>query len=187
MSKLKTLKNLKLEKLIPEEEYQVQNQLMSQLDQYSQSNRDFNQNIINEIVLFKVNRYAKLESEHLELLNEINSNDMKLDENLTTSILKELLQLKGIGLPMASTILRFKNPNIYQIIDQRVYRIMYGHTFASNASKTEKKIEEKIKIYIKYLIDLKNECKKYKINFFHSDRILYDLDKVHNKNIKINY
>ena len=126
MSKLKTLKDLKLEKLLPKEEYQVQNQLMKQLDQYSQSNKDFNQNIVNEIVLFKVNRYAKLENEHLEILNKINSNDIKLDKNLTTSILKELLQLKGIGLPMASTILRFKNPNVYQIIDQRVFRIMYG-------------------------------------------------------------
>ena len=43
MSKLKTLKDLKLEKLLPKEEYQVQNQLMKQLDQYSQSNKSFSE------------------------------------------------------------------------------------------------------------------------------------------------
>ncbi len=88
---------------------------------------------------------------------------------------------------MASTILRFKNPNIYQIIDQRVYRIIYGKTYESNASKTEQKIKQKINTYINYLQDLRIVCKKYNIDFYHSDRILYDLDRIHNKGIKISY
>ena len=33
----------------------------------------------------------------------------------------------------------------------------------------------------------KKVCKKYNIDFYHSDRILYDLDRIHNKGIKISY
>jgi len=187
MDKLKTLKDLKKNRISLEEKYIVENELMKKLDKLSNSNKNFNQNIINEVVLFKVNRYAKTDNKILKNLNRIKSISRKLNKTLTQEILKELLQTKGIGLPMASTILRFKNPNVYQIIDQRVYRIIYGYTFKNNSSKTDKKIEEKIKVYIKYLEDLKNVCKTYKIDFFHSDRILYDLDKEHNKGIKIDY
>ena len=187
MQKLKTLKDLKREKVHLEEKYIVENELMKKLDKLSSSPRNFNQNIINEIVLFKVNRYAKADSKILKILNKIKSTSRKLNIVITEEILTELLQTKGIGLPMASTILRFKNPNIYQIIDQRVYRIIYGKTYESNASKTEQKIKQKINTYINYLQDLRIVCEKYNIDFYHSDRILYDLDRIHNKGIKISY
>lgn len=45
---------------------------------------------------------------------------------MAEEILRKLLMTPGIRLPMASTILRFKNPNVYQIIDQRAYRFLTG-------------------------------------------------------------
>ena len=72
-----------------------------------------------------MNRYSLLEESTLNILNKIDKNSSVLDKILTIELLKELLNTKGIKIAIASTILRFKNPNIYQIIDQRVYRFIY--------------------------------------------------------------
>jgi hypothetical protein len=62
--------------------------------------------------------------------------------------------------------LRFRN-NIYQIIDQRVYRIIYeGQTLKLKTYPSEKNINEQIDIYLKYLLDLRKIfVKNYKFLF----------------------
>ena len=144
---------------------------------------NFTQEIINEIVLWKVNRYVELENETLLLLNKISNEDKVLNIALTTEILQKLLQTKGIQLAMASTILRFKNPRIYQIIDQRVFRFLYGKNMPTYFST----VDAQITIYLDYLDKLKYICEEKKINFEISDRIIYELDKKFNKNEKIKY
>jgi hypothetical protein len=160
--------------------YKYQLELTSKLDGLDD---DFNQEIINEIVLWKVNRYSFLDDEKFSVLNKINKEDLILDVELTTEILTKFLNTKGIQLPMASTILRFKNPNIYQIIDQRVYRFIYGIEMPKYFSSIEKQID----FYIEYLQKLKQVCIEKGIDFNLSDRIIYELDKLHNKEIKIKY
>ena len=156
--------------------YQVE--LTKKLDSL---NSDFSQEILNEIILWKVNRYAKFDEETLNLLNKINRNDENLNQNLTGDILLNLLNQKGVRLAMASTILRFKNPNIYQIIDQRVYRFIYGKEL--KYSETNHKLQ--IEIYIEYLEKLNEVCEKYQIKFEDADRILYKMDKDYNKDLKL--
>ena len=160
--------------------YKYQLELTSKLDGLDD---DFNQEIINEIVLWKVNRYSFLDDETFSVLNKINKVDLVLHIELTTEILTKLLNTKGIQLAMASTILRFKNPNIYQIIDQRVYRFVYGIEMPKYFSSIEKQID----FYIEYLQKLKQVCIEKGIDFNLSDRIIYELDKLHNKEIKIKY
>lgn len=160
--------------------YKYQLELTSKLDGLDD---DFNQEIINEIVLWKVNRYSFLDDETFSVLNKINKVDLVLDIELTTEILTKLLNTKGIQLAMASTILRFKNPNIYQIIDQRVYRFVYGVEMPKYFSSIKKQID----FYIEYLQKLKQVCIEKGIHFNLSDRIIYELDKLHNKEIKIKY
>lgn len=160
--------------------YKYQLELTSKLDGLDD---DFNQEIINEIVLWKVNRYSFLDDETFSVLNKINKVDLVLHIELTTEILTKLLNTKGIQLPMASTILRFKNPDIYQIIDQRVYRFVYGIEMPKYFSSIEKQID----FYIEYLQKLKQVCIEKGIDFNLSDRIIYELDKLHNKEIKIKY
>src|SRR5690242_18411464 len=87
-------------------EFKYQKELTNELDLIG---NDFDQPIINEIVLWKVNRYAKINEDLLSELNRIKKTDVELNEVLTRKILKGLLETKGIQLPMASTILRFKN------------------------------------------------------------------------------
>ncbi len=162
------------------EKYNFQPVLTKKLDAIS---TNFTQETINEIVLWKVNRYAELENETLLLLNSIGKDDEVLNISWTTRILQKLLQTKGIQLAMASTILRFKNPQIYQIIDQRVFRFIYGESMPKYFGT----VDGQITLYLDYLDKLKHICQEKKINFELSDRIIYELDKEFNKNKKINY
>lgn len=82
---------------------------------------------------------------------------------------------------MASTILRFKSPKIYQILDQRVYRFIYP----KKTLKYSSNLNDQINLYIQYLTDLKTICIERKIDYSISDRILYSFDKFHNKNEKL--
>lgn len=160
--------------------YNFQPELTKKLDQL---NSDFDQNIINEIVLWKVNRFSLFDDETFEILNSINKEQNTLNIDLTRNVLEILLSRKGVQLPMASTILRFKNPTIYQIIDQRVYRFIYGENLPVYFSSIAKQID----LYINYLEKLNSVCFEKNINFSLSDRIIYELDKQYNKNEKIKY
>jgi hypothetical protein len=149
-------------------------------------NKPFDQQVINEIVLWKVNRFVSLTDQTFELLNKIDSKSTNLDIDLTTKILKALLQTKGIRLPMASTILRFKNKNIYQIIDQRVFRIIYKDKKLNlYKSLNDKKLTDQVQLYLKYLTDLKTICGKLTIQFDIADRILFMADKRINRDIPL--
>ena len=153
-------------------EYKFQPELTEKLDKV---NSDFNQELINEIVLWKTNRYAELNKETLNLINKIDQKSEFINSALTGEILMHLLETKGIRLPMASTILRFRNPKIYQIIDQRVYRLIYGTQL-----KLKTNLNDNILQYLDYLTDLRNVCNSYQIPFSKSDRILYEYDKLMN-------
>ena len=86
---------------------------------------------------------------------------------------------------MASTILKFKNRQIFQIIDQRVYRILYGEPLKVSTSLKEKYINKTIQLYFDYLDKLTVTCRVKKIKFEDADRVLYMLDKRVNSSIKI--
>jgi len=170
---------------IKPEDFELKNQenLTKRLDSISTI---FDQNIINEIVLWKVNRYAELSEESISLLNSIPTTSDKINVELTRTILRQLINERGIQLPMASTILRFKNPKIYQIIDQRAYRFLYpGKTLKLSTYKSTDNIENQINIYLNYLTDLRNAIELKHIPFEEADRVLYNLDKRINKQEKI--
>ena len=184
MSKHKTIYDKEVELVKDDFIFNYQKDLTDKLDS---NHNDYDQNLLNEIILWKVNRYAKLGSVLTDLINRISPLDQKINVDLTKEIIRKLLRTKGIQLPMASTILRFKNPTIYQIIDQRVYRIIYeGRVLKLSQSNSDKKIEEKTELYLNYLEDLKQACDKLKIPFTTADRVLYQADKRINKDIKLN-
>lgn len=177
MSKIKTLKDIMISDYNIKYAFQIQ--LTEELDEIDW---DFNQDILNKIVLWKVNRYAYFDNETLKLLNSINKTSKNLDIPLTKKVLEKLLRTKWVQLAMASTILRFKNPHTYQIIDQRVYRIIYGDEMPKSSKK-----DVSIALYIEYLQKLQETCIKYNIDFSESDRVLYVLDKDINSSVKIKY
>ncbi|OII59456.1 hypothetical protein BIW19_00170 [Pseudomonas putida] len=95
-------------------------------------------------------------------------------------MLRKLLSSPGIRLPMASTILRFLNPNVFQIIDDRVFRVLLpGHrrypNKPVNGGKLDNYIKTSIDTYFNYL-DAMHEVASEKLPFHLADRILYQLD-----------
>jgi hypothetical protein len=183
MTKHKTVFEENFELKDSDKTYNYQSELTQKLDKNILS---FNQDVINEIVLWKVNRFAEVDQSTLKLVNNIVSITGEINIEKTKEILKKLLLIKGIQLPMASTILRFRNNNIYQIIDQRVYRIIYeGQTLKLKTYPSKKNINEQIDIYLNYLNDLRKICIKLEIPFCDSDRILYNADKRINKKIPL--
>jgi hypothetical protein len=180
---MNTIKNLKDFSFL-ESDYDYQNDLTKKLD--GMFGKEFDQEIINEIVLWKVNRYALLDDHTLTLLNSIGASDALLNKDLTIEILRKMLDTKGIRLPVASTILRFKNPNIYQIIDQRVFRYIYGEELNLGAP-SKKNIDTQIELYLKYLGELQVIAKETGWDFSKLDRILYLKDISLNPDLKIKY
>lgn len=177
---IKNIKNLEnIQDLLNElPEFKYQKGLTDKLDNKKD---DFTYETILEIVLWKTNRFPEIDN---DLIAKINKLRKRYDESLSDDILIKLLDSKGFDLPMASTFLRFIDSDYFQIIDQRVYRILYGENLKIPFSKPKK-----IELYKKYLIDLKEACITYNIPFSKSDRILYLLDKHSqvNKNQKIKY
>ena len=142
---------------------------------------DYDQAFINRIVLWKVNRYSGVSEQLLDWINATKQHE-ELNEALTRKILRAFLDpnLLGFQLAMASTVLRFRNPRIYQIIDQRAYRVVYKRKFDLSGPK-----EEQIDLYLAYLKKLREVSDERGFPFEDADEILYELDKRVNKGIKL--
>jgi thermostable 8-oxoguanine DNA glycosylase len=166
-------------------EFTYQSELTGILD--SSSEQPFTQELLNEIVLWKINRFVKADDKLLALFNTIDLSNKELNSDLTQEILHELLKTKGIGLAMASTILRFRNPTLYQIIDQRAYRFVYGKELILSDYYSEKNIQNQVSLYINYLIKLREISKETGWRFSDLDRILYLKDKQLNTDKTIKY
>lgn len=179
---MKTINDIDFEIKKEDFEFNYQKSLTKRLDILDDN---FDQGIINEIVLWKVNRYAELSVETLCLINSISTTADIIDVALTKRVLKCLIKEPGIQLPMASTILRFRNPKIYQIIDQRVYRLLYGVVLKMPLYVSDKNIDSQIDLYLGYLTKLKIVSESIGIPFDEADRILYLLDKDDRVNGKI--
>lgn len=155
-------------------EYSYQPELTHKLD--GVANQTFDQSLVNEIVLWKVNRYAPLSPSTLAALNGLSTIEPEKHRE-SESTLKSLLREPGVDLPMASTLLRFKNPQVFQIIDRHAYRALYGEDYPLySASGLDKKIE----VYFNYLDRLIALSKSKNVEFKMLDRVLYVFDKQQN-------
>jgi len=103
--------------------FRYQRELTAKLD--ALPNAQFSQETINEIILWKVNRYARLSDDVRKALYALRA--LKpLEHRSGEQVLLQLLACTGIDLPMASTILRFQAADVFQIIDRRAYRAVFG-------------------------------------------------------------
>ena len=116
-------------------------------------------------------------------MNRIRNDEEHKEEH--KKILIDLLGCSGVQLPMASTFLRFKNPKLFQIIDQHVYRLLTGDELSLPLSNSQSNKEKICQFYFRYLEDLEKKCKELEIPFEKADRILYKADKRINKDVKL--
>ena len=159
--------------------YRYQPELTSKLDGIGDAS--FNQEIINEIVLWKTDRYAQVDTDTLHKLDGIKSLQMG-EHRQGRVVLESLLETRGIGLPMASTILRFRNSMTFQIIDQRAFRAIYGQRYPINSATP---VPQKVSVYFNYLDELVKFCIDHEESFETIDRLLYQFDKERNGKLKV--
>lgn len=136
----------------------------------------FDQPRINEIVLWKVNRYASIDDYVIASLNRL-SHLTQGDHRQAADVLEKLLKTHGVRLPMASTLLRFRNRAVFQIIDERAYRAVYGKAYSCACTSNSK---DAICTYFKYLDDVATLANQNNLEFSAMDRILYQFDKNEN-------
>jgi hypothetical protein len=182
---IRTFEDLEMFEYDPSK-YEYQTLLTRELD--SAHPKEFNQSLINEIVLWKVNRYAHLSEELMSELNDSRLRGDTLDVGFTREILRKLLLVDGVRLAMASTILRFRNPQLYQIFDQRAYRFAYGQAVEQTTyAKGEKYLERQVDLYMDYLSKLRDISIQYRIDFETIDRLFYLKDIEMNDKFPIKY
>jgi hypothetical protein len=166
--------------------YDYQPDLTGRLDKLGDG--EFTQENVNEIVLWKTDRYVKIPESTLKQVEKVTAwknGDHKKGEK----VLKLLLRVHGVGLPMASTLLRFRNPRVFQIIDRHSYRAVYGELpgpkFSHSKKKTKPGIDKLVRTYLEYLDDLIDICsKRDHLKFRDIDRILYKFDDEKNGPLK---
>ena len=136
-------------------------------------NAPFSQEIVNEIVLWKVNRYARLPEGVRNALHTLRTLKPKMHRD-GEKVLGLLLECSGVDLPMASTILRFQAADVFQIIDKHAYRAVFGVAYPLYPASNPK---SKISTYFDYLDALHQLALSSKTSFCDLDRILYIFDK----------
>ena len=136
----------------------------------------FNQAIVNEIVLWKVDRYAGVNREVLQDIDRLGS--LRGEQHRQAEpVLRSLLRTSGVDLPMASTILRFRNPQVFQVIDRHAYRAVYGSPYRIYHGTP---VETKVARHFDYLDQVIQLCKVRSLDFESIDRVLYEFDKKKN-------
>lgn len=156
-----------------EDESDIKQRIISTTNTNYRENRD----IINEIILWKMNRMPHFEDELIDMiysLGDIDTPENAVKSEKTKQVLKKLLQTKGMKLPMASTVLHFYFPHVYPIIDQRAYRELYAKEYPQYIKQ-----DVMIDMYMKYIEDTwkyqRDICPE--IPYEKIDKILYQLDK----------
>ena len=155
-------------------QYNYQPELTERLDNSESAILD--QSLINDIVLWKVSRYVKINDDTLGQISKLKilkaGEHRKSEKELGT-----LLELNGVDLPMASTILRFINPEVFQIIDRHAYRAVYEKKYPLYTSTPR---DRKLSVYFDYIDELIKLCKLKALAFTTIDRLLYIFDKKNN-------
>jgi len=161
-------------------EYNYQSDLTSKLDDFSAEL--FDRELLYEIVLWKLNRFPDIDDVLLKDLKILASLQPKQHRE-SLLLLKRLLSCHGICIAMASTIFRFLNPDVFQIIDDRAFRVVCVNKKIPTKPMqiTEKYLDKSCEVYFDYIDRLHEICNDA-LPFKEADRILYLLDiKLGNK------
>ncbi|MAE42553.1 hypothetical protein CMO93_02175 [Candidatus Woesearchaeota archaeon] len=128
------------------------------------------------VALWKYNRVLEISDELLQKLSELGKT-VKIDiyDKKVRDIIGELIACKGIGLPLASSILKFLRPDIFPIIDVRAYRAIFGKKIYST--------QYTVSIYYKYVKEIYEIKNKLKLPLDKVDEQLYEFDIANNGKI----
>ena len=125
--------------------YKYQSRLTPHLD--SLPDEPFSQETVNEIVLWKVNRYVQLPEQIRHSLYSLRALSPRQHRDAEV-VLLSLLNCAGVDLAMASTFLRFQNADVFQIIDRHAYRAVFGKRYPVHSGTAS---NAKASLYFTYL------------------------------------
>jgi hypothetical protein len=127
-------------------------------------------NDLRRVALWKIDRVLNIPQEIiLALSNLAKQKDLDIHDEKTKKVISDLLQCDGVGLPMASTILKFLRPDIFPIIDIRSYRAIFGKKIYSS--------QYSIEIYYNYIEEIYKIKEKTGLELERIDEQLYEYDK----------
>lgn len=176
--------------------YPSDQEIIDKIEEAKQSKIDSYDAIINEIVLWKLNRQVEIEKDLIEEIKDLTKlfpspflrQHFKEESNEWKRIREVLLKLldktetTGVKIAMASTILKMFYPEVFPIIDRRAYHCMsvYKGKTKDLELKEHWKAETCIEVYRNYI----NDCYDYFVNvmegegaFKQVDQVLYQIDK----------
>lgn len=167
-------------------DYDYNEQETAALDNLSRFDIRITPDLLRRITLWKLDRVLEIDEKSCLVLESMRKYK-QFDDNCkeaTRNVLSVLFEQKGVGLPMASTYLRFINPEVFPIIDVRALRAAFdynpaelGETKFPNLATAKNKID----IYIKYVERLNKISKDgfhgLQIAFSDLDRVLYVIDQ----------
>ena len=95
--------------------------IIERIKSCSGKNERENRDIINSIVLWKINRQVDIGVELFNAIKKMNVTVLSFEtkEREIKAIIFDLLQVKGVKIAMASTILKMFYPEVFPIVDQR--------------------------------------------------------------------
>ncbi|MCW8331883.1 hypothetical protein MD588_24080 [Photobacterium sp. SDRW27] len=131
---------------------------------------------LRRVSLWKSNRILSVDDKTLTALNNLGAQEnVELESPFVKEVIERLVLSQGIGFPLASTILKFINPDVFPIIDVRAYRALTGKKpYYSTYSYDS---------YIKYAQDLTEIAKTLHLPLRDIDEQLYCFDKANNGKI----
>ncbi len=137
-------------------------------------------NLLRRMSLWKLDRILDVPSETIKRLQAIAT-----DPHLHTgsaevrALIEKLVECAGVGVPMASTILKFIRPDVFPIIDVRAYRALYGRKLYWRQGAVERNID----LYLSYASDVRRISKSTGRPLRDVDEQLYCFDLKHNGRI----
>ncbi|NMD85294.1 hypothetical protein HF882_01715 [Victivallis vadensis] len=131
-----------------------------------------------EIVLWELNRYPQIDDALFAELGRI-AGLKRADARKAAPTLKKLLQCRNVGLTMATAILRFINPAVFQTMNRRNFHVVLGseEEYPDPPAKlTPAFLDRVCDCYFRYLEALR-ELTGDGFDFEVADRMLYQVDK----------
>ena len=160
--------------------YEYNNKETASLNKAANSNAQIDIHLLRRIALWKLDRVLDVQSETIKKLQSVATDpDLRVDSAETRSLIEELLECQGIGLPMASTILKFLRPDVFPIIDVRAWRAMYGKKGYFNQASVKQNIDH----YLTYASRVRSIAEQTNRPLREIDEQLYCFDIKYNGTI----
>ncbi len=136
--------------------------------------------LLRRIALWKLDRILEVPETLLAQLRELAKDaQLHLDAPNVRPLIAALIECPGIGLPMASAILKFLRPDIFPIIDVRAYRALYGKRLYWRQDSADRNIA----LYLAYASAVPKLSAKTRRPLREIDEQLYCFDVKHNGKI----